>query len=81
MLNNHLRFTVLYRWDPPEGRAQIVEWSLSCVKHSYVGAWNAEGALQAQPQQPLCRPFTLRIPLCSHAGISSADASCEALLY
>jgi len=62
VLNNHLRYTVLYHEDPVEGRARVNDLRVEAfsVKHSYEGSWEAEGA-----------PFLSQMPLPSPRIIHS----------
>ena len=54
MLNNHLRFTILYHRDLETDLARIVGFEVEpfSVKHSYEGTWDATGLPSAMPHMP-----------------------------
>ena len=57
VLNNHLRFTILYHRDLETDLARIVGFEVEpfSVKHSYEGTWDATGApLYGLAQYPSC---------------------------
>ena len=66
MLNNHLRFTVLYHHDPVKGRTRLddLEVEAFSIKHSYEGSWNSGGATCCC--DPCCAPHicSLSLPAC-----------------
>ena len=54
MLNNHLRFTILYHRDVDTDLARIVGFEVEpfSVKHSYEGTWDGTGVLGM-----MCQPL------------------------
>jgi len=68
VLNNHLRFTVLYHRDPAKGQARVDDLKVEAfsVKHSYEGSWEAEGAadLQLLISFPPRTSSPLAVPAC-----------------
>ena len=54
MLNNHLRFTILYHRDLETDLARIVGFEVEpfSVKHSYEGTWDTTGLFAAELRTP-----------------------------
>ena len=65
VLNNHLRFTILYHRDLETDLARIVGFEVEpfSVKHSYEGTWDATGANAAVPEVSAARMHCCAGPL------------------
>ena len=72
MLNNHLRFSVLYDKDPAKARMRILRFDVeaSSVKHTYEGPWGAGGAFCVLSSLP----FGRRTVACRHSISKPAAA-------